>query len=316
MKRYILTVGPSLLYKLPIKKIHDPKYIYRINGAHGSVTDVEGHIKEIRKQVPDADVMVDLPGNKVRTKGTNIEINKDEKFIIPSSCFNYSEFYKLLTPGMTVWANDSVFEFEVKHTDEKQITFYSKSSGTLTDNKGMHIRGINEHLPFLFEKDTQLIDLANNYKVAFIHLSFVRNRADIEQAMDLVKNSVIISKVETLSAVKNLNEILEISEYISVDRGDLSTDIGIENVPHYQQYIIEKAHYFGRKVFLATQVLKNMETKPLPTIAEINDLYSISKQGVYGIQLSEETAVGSYVENCLDILKMMNENILKESIIF
>lgn len=316
MKRYILTVGPSLLYATPISKIHNPKYIYRINGAHGTVKDIEGHILEIYRQVSDADILLDLPGNKVRTSGTNIAIEKGKPFSIPADGFNYKDFYKLLSPGMTVWANDSVFEFEIIRADEKQIEFLSKSDGILTDNKGVHIRGINEKLPFLFEKDKQLIELANRYKLAFAGLSFVRNRDDVEQAKELIQSSAVISKVETLAAVKNLNGILESVDCILVDRGDLSTEIGIENVPHYQQYIIEKAHYFDCKVFLATQVLKNMETKPIPTIAEINDLYSVSKQGIYGIQLSEETAVGQYVENCIDILEKMNENLLREGIVF
>ena len=315
MQRYILTIGPSLLYNTKITKIHNTKYIYRINGAHGTVGDIEGHIQEIRRQVSDADILLDLPGNKVRTSGTNIKIEKGKVFTIPSADFNYKEFYALLKPGMIVWANDSVYEFEVISADEKQIEFLSKSDGILSDNKGMHIRGINERLPFLFDKDVQLIKLANQYKLAFVGLSFVRSRDDIEEAKKLIHSSIIISKVETLTAVKNLNEILDSIEFIIVDRGDLSTEIGIENVPHYQQYIIEKAHYFDRKVFLATQILKNMETKPIPTIAEINDLYSVSKQGVYGIQLSEETAVGEYVENTVAILKKMNENLIRESIV-
>jgi len=56
----------------------------------------------------------------------------------------------------------------------------------LTDNKGMHIRGLNERLPFLFNKDIQLIELANRHKLAFVGLSFVRNRDDIEEAKGLI----------------------------------------------------------------------------------------------------------------------------------
>ena len=225
MKRYILTVGPSLLYETPVSKIHNPKYIYRINGAHGTPEDIEGYIQEIRRQAPDADILLDLPGNKVRTSGTNIPIEKGKEFSILSSCFNFKDFYSLLAPGMTVWANDSVFEFEVLRADEKQIVFLSKSDGVLTDNKGMHIRGLNERLPFLFNKDIQLIELANHHKLAFVGLSFVRNRDDIEEAKGLVHGSAIISKVETLAAVKNLNDILETIDYILIDRGDLSTRI-------------------------------------------------------------------------------------------
>lgn len=315
MKRYILTVGPSLLNDVPLNEIHKDKYIYRINGAHGSSDEIEGYIEKIREQIPDADIMMDLPGNKVRTKGTNIRIEKGRNFDIPSSGFNYPDFYMLLEPGMTVWANDSTFEFTIVSTDAKKITFNSKSTGILTDNKGVHVRGVNEKLPFLFEKDKLLIELANKHQVSFIGLSFVRSSDDIECARKLIQTSTIISKIETLAAVRNLIGILETVEYINVDRGDLSTEIGIENVPHYQRYIIEKARYFDRKIFLATQVLKNMESKPIPTIAEINDLYSISKQGIYGLQLSEETAIGSYVKECVAVLEKIERTIIDETIL-
>lgn len=75
------------------------------------------------------------------------------------------------------------------------------------------------------------------------------------------------------------------------------------------------ANHNGVKVFLVTQILKNMEEKPMPTIAEIDDLYNISKSGVYGIQLSEETGVGKYVQECVKILDLMKNEINYEKII-
>jgi pyruvate kinase len=104
-------------------------------------------------------------------------------------------------------------------------------------------------------------------------------------------------------------------EYILVDRGDLSTDIGIINIPRYQKFIIEKAEYYDVKVFLATQVLKNMESKPLPTIGEIEALYEIYKSGVYGVQMSEETAVGKYVKETVNVLHDMFDVVNEEKII-
>ena len=311
MKRYILTVGPSLLYKVPLKEIHAENNIYRINAAHGTIADIEGHASEIRRQVPDADVMVDLPGNKVRVIGA-YELKAGETVDIPSQNFNYPDFWKLLSKGMKVWANDSIFELEVYRANEEKITFLSRSTGTLTNNKGMHVRGIHSGIPFLFEKDKELISLANKMRFAFVGLSFVRSKADIEEAKSLIDSSEIIAKTETLEAVQNLNDILDVSEYIAIDRGDLSTEIGIENIPRWQDFIIDKAHYFGKKVFVATQVLKNMETKPIPTIAEIDDLYALSKKGIYGVQMSEETAVGLYVKECVETLRLVSRNILRE----
>jgi len=316
MKRYIFTVGPSLLHTVPLSRIHKDNFIYRINGAHGTSEDIAIYIERIRAQVQNADILMDLPGNKIRTKDVGqIKLVKDKEFSIPNENFNYPEFYQHIKPGMTVWANDSIFEFVVNDVNKEKITFLSKSNGILINNKGVHVRDMHGDLPFLFEKDRRLIKLANEYHIPFVGLSFVRTGGDIEEAKAFLDPAInIISKVETIDAVNNLNDILRSVEYILVDRGDLSTDIGIENIPHYQNYIIEKALYFEKRVFLATQILKNMETKPIPTIAEIDDLYNISKKGIYGIQLSEETAVGEYIEECIAVLDRMEQNIIKEKL--
>lgn len=319
MKKFILTVGPALLHEVPLTEIHSDKNIYRINGAHGSIQDIENCIEEIRTQIPGAAILMDLPGNKVRTKdlpNDGVELVKGEKFTIPKECFNYSDFYLHLEPGMTAWANDSVFEFEVLDKDHEKITFLSKSDGVLINGKGVHVRGIHKDIPFLFEKDQQLIQTANKYHLQYVGLSFVRSADNVKEATALLAEDIkVISKIETLDAVKNINQILPLVAYILVDRGDLSTDIGIINIPRYQKYIIEKAQYYDVKVFLATQILKHMETTPLPTIGEIEALYEIYKSGVYGVQMSEETAVGEYVKEVVTILNDMFERINEETIV-
>jgi len=317
VQKYILTTGPALANEVPLNAVHSGKNIYRINGAHGSVADIETGIKNIRGQIPGAAILLDLPGNKVRTANIDvgIQLEKGKTFELLSSQFNYPEFYRHLRPGMTAWANDSVFEFEVVSADSEKIAFRSKSDGVLINGKGVHVRGIHKDIPFLFEKDRRLIDLANQYKLDFVGLSFVRSPENVREAKALIgEGTQVISKIETIDAVEHLNEILPLVEYILVDRGDLSTDIGIEKIPRFQKYIIDKALYFDVKVFLATQVLKNMETRPIPTIGEIEALYEIMKSGVYGIQMSEETAVGRYVPECVRLLEQMDREILAEKI--
>ena len=313
MKKIIATVGPSLLNKVPLKKVHHDRNIYRINGAHGSIDDIEAYILEIKNQVPKAKILMDLPGNKVRTANLEmpIKISKDQSFELDFDQTNYKEFYSHLKIGDIVWANDSIFQFSVKeiNRDRKVIIFLSKSTGDLHNNKGMHVRGIHENIPFLFEKDIELIKLANKHKLAYVGLSFVRDQSDIIKAKDLIDNNInIISKVETKSAVKNLAEIMDEVDFILIDRGDLSTETGLEKIPIYQKQIVEKALYHNKKVFLATQFLKSMEINPIPTIPEVIDLYNTLRSGIYGIQMSEETAIGKYPKECLDtIVKLMNE---------
>ncbi len=318
MQRYILTTGPALANEVPLTQVHNDKNIYRINGAHGSLADIEAGIRNIRSQLPGAVILMDLPGNKVRTANiaVGIQLKKGVCFELRRDQFNYPDFYRHLQPGMTAWANDSVFEFEVVSADSERIVFLSKSNGILINGKGVHVRGIHRDIPFLFEKDRQLIALANQYKLDFVGLSFVRSAENIREAQALIgEGTQVISKIETIDAVEQINEILPLVQYILVDRGDLSTDIGIEKIPRFQKYIIEKALYFDVRVFLATQVLKNMETKPIPTIGEIEALYEIMKSGVYGVQMSEETAVGRYVPECIQLLEQMDREVLAEKIV-
>ncbi len=314
MKRIIATVGPSLLHNTQLSEVHNDSNIYRINGAHGTIEDIENYILKIQSQISDAKILMDLPGNKVRTAGFKdgyIDIEEGKEFSLLFSQMNYKEFFTHIKIGDIVWANDSIFQFIVKsiNIEAHQITFLSKSTGQLQNNKGMHIRGIHKHIPFLFEKDKELIKLANKYKLDYIGLSFVRTKDDIIEAKNLIDNSItIISKVETIAAVENLIDILGEVEHILIDRGDLSTEIGLAKVPSYQKYIIDKALFYDKKVFLATQFLKSMEYNPIPTIPEVIDLYNTMKSGIYGIQMSEETAIGKYPKKCLDIInELINE---------
>ena len=314
MKKIIATVGPSLLHTTLLSEVHNERNIYRINGAHGAVEDIEQYILKIQEQVPEAKILMDLPGNKVRTSGFKdgyIDIEENKEFSLLFTQMNYIKFYSHLKVGDTVWANDSIFRFTVQKIDEEneKINFLSHSTGRLLNNKGMHVRGIHEHIPFLFEKDKGLIGLANQYNLAYVGLSFVRTQVDVLEAKELItSDSIIISKVETIAAVENLVDILNEVEYILIDRGDLSTEIGLAKIPAYQKYIIDKAVFHGKKVFLATQFLKSMEHNPIPTIPEVIDMYNTLKSGIYGIQMSEETAVGKYPKNCLDtIIGLMDE---------
>ena len=315
MKTIILTVGPSFLYDNIIKENHKSNYIYRINGAHGNIKDIEQYVDLIREQVRDAKILLDLPGNKIRTHSLDepIILKKGHTFHLSYEQFNFKEFYKYIKPSDIVYANDSIFKFEVKSIKDGFIEFLSFSNGILHNNKGIHIRGINENLPFLFAKDLDLINLANKKEVDFVGLSFVRDIKDIKEVKSKIELDLIV-KIETKKAVENLNSILDENEYFLIDRGDLSTEVGLVNLSKYQRFIIEKALAKNKKLFLATQFLKNMENNPIPSIAEIIDLVNTLKLGIKGIQLSEEIAIGTYPIECLEIVEDAQKSIEKENL--
>ena len=104
----------------------------------------------------------------------------------------------------------------------------------------------------------------------------------------------IISKVETQYAMDNLEEIVEASDYIMVARGDLGIETGVENLPLYQQMMIDECHRQGKGVIMATQMMYSMKTNIRPTNAEVTDVANAVIAGCDAIMTSDETTIGKY----------------------
>lgn len=303
----IVTLGPSVLDPVRLKQINElGPCLFRINGAHESPDGAEAIVRQVRAIMPEAVLLLDLPGNKIRTAGlsTPIRLVKGERLTLYPFQVNFPPLARYLKRGDEVFANDSTYRLEVTEIRGDAIEMLSHSDGLLGNNKGLHVRGIHHDLPFLFERDQQLIDRGCDLRLDYISLSFVRTADDVREAKrrvaDRGKGNVrLIAKIETAAAVKNLGAIMAEVDTINVDRGDLSSDIGLLNLPVTQERIIESALRAKRRIFLATQFLKNMEVFPVPLIAELTSLHESIRKGIHGIQLSEETAVGKYPAECV-----------------
>jgi len=295
----IVTLGPSIIDKDKLKRIDAcGECIYRINGAHIDADQVPNMMARTRAILPNAKIMIDLPGNKIRTAKLSepIRLIRDESFILYDYQTNYPGFCGCLNKGDIVRANDSIFTLEVMEADKLSAKMLSHSDGLLHSNKGLHIKGVHKDIPFLFEKDRRLMDIADNHDVDYLSLSYVRTAADVQEVKRALakKDLHLIAKVETQAAIDNLQDIFKEVESILVDRGDLSMDIDLIDLAFAQERIVKAALDADKNVYLATQFLKNMERNPIPLISEVIDLCRTVRSGIGGIQLSEETAVGRY----------------------
>ncbi len=63
----------------------------------------------------------------------------------------------------------------------------------------------------------------------------------------------IIPKIEKPAALKNIDEILELSGGMMVARGDLGVELGLHRVPFAQKFLIRKANAAGKFCITATQ---------------------------------------------------------------
>jgi pyruvate kinase len=312
----IVTIGPSILEEEKLKKINAlGSCIYRINGAHADALQTRQIAETIRSFIPNATIMLDLPGNKVRTNKLSepIRLVKGDTFHLTDYQVNYSDFRKHLNPGDLIYANDAIYTLEVIEILDGSIKIKSHSDGLLMSNKGLHVQGIHQEIPFLFQRDIELIEVACEIDLNIVSLSFVRTAEDVRVAKEILekknqKDITIFAKIETAAAIENLGYIFEEVDNVNVDRGDLSTDIGILKLPSVQKKIVDSALREGINIYLATQFLKNMETNPVPLIAELTSLYESIKSGISGIQLSEETAIGKNPVECVKLIFNMYHN--------
>lgn len=319
--KIIISLSEVLVsYPEKLKKINSfGDCIYRLNGSHFKINNLLFIVMSLRNILKNPKIMLDLPGNKVRMNGLSepIRLNKGEIFELHDYLVNYPQFYTHLKPGDSVSTNDSTFILEVKQIEGTTIKLMSHSDGLLQNNRGLHVRGVYECIPFISQKDIELIKVACKENFDYLSLSYVRTAEDIKQIKKLLtdhkKNNIqIIAKIETASAVENLKHIFNEVDHISIDRGDLSAEIGMLKLPAVQDRIIKAAKRAKKNIYLATQFLKNMEYNPVPLIAEVVDLHRTIKTGISGIQLSEETAIGKYPVECVKLVCDIYKNLLLE----
>ena len=137
--------------------------------------------------------------------------------------------------------------------------------------------------------------------------SFVRKAEDVEDIREELcrhggQGIRIISKIENLEGVDNLNEIIEASDGLMVARGDLGVEVPACQVPVLQKEMIAKCIHQGKPVITATQMLDSMMSHPRPTRAEATDVANAIYDGTSGIMLSGETAAGDYPVEAVQVM--------------
>ena len=95
--------------------------------------------------------------------------------------------------------------------------------------------------------------------------------------------------------------------FIAIDRGDLSKDITIEQIPVAQRKIIFLGKKFNKNIYVATNFLETMIKNIYPTRGEVNDIYNTLEMGAKGLVLAAETAIGKYPIECVKIIKKINQ---------
>ena len=94
----------------------------------------------------------------------------------------------------------------------------------------------------LSPKDKTAVKIGREKGIKHFAVSFTNQRADVEETHKICPSEVIIiSKIENPAGVVNLEDILDVTDKILIDCGDLSRKVPLEKAPFLQRKLISIA---------------------------------------------------------------------------
>ena len=300
------TLGPSSLNKDFLSFSNNNIDLLRLNMSHIKSSSLQKIIKNIKKysKVP---ICIDTEGSQIRTKikkktkcfvGKKIIIfkNKGSFKLYPNYVFDKLKTNDILSIGF------EGLSAKVLKKNNNKILLKCLTNGLLETNKGVHLHNRKIKLKYLTNKDVLAINIAKKEKIKNFALSFTNSKKEIISFNKLLPKERKFFKIETKEALHNFKSMTKVTSDFLIDRGDLSKDISIEDIPSAQRYIFSKKNK-KTNIAIATNFLESMITKPFPTRGEANDIYTSLEMGASSLVLAAETAVGKYPKDCVLFLK-------------
>ena len=177
------------------------------------------------------------------------------------------------------------------------------SAGKIGNNKGVDILNKRICLPDFTKKDINCLELLEELGINDVFISFCKSRDAVLKIKEISNRIKVTSKIESKQSINNLHSICEVSDAILIDRGDLTREINIMDIPFAQRGIIKVANSYGIPCYVATNVFESLISGNLPTRAELNDVVSTLEMGAAGIVLAAETAIGNKPLLSVEIVK-------------
>jgi len=321
--KLVCTIGPASDSPAMIEKmLLAGMNVARLNFSHGDFAGHKAVIEKIRaasrKTGRRVTVMADLPGPKMRIGNFAEEpvlLEKDTAFTLTTKQISGSvervsitmmNLPKVVKPSDTLYLNDGLIQLSVVGATDTDIKCKVVTGGELRSRKGLNIPGIDLGTSAFTRRDRECMQFALEQGVDAISQSFVNSAQDVEDvrnaAAEMGYDPFIIAKIERASIQDRIDEILAVTDGIMVARGDLGVEIPIEEIAVIQKFITARANLFARPVITATQMLESMTRNRRPTRAESTDVANAILDGTDAVMLSEESAMGDYPLEAVEML--------------
>jgi pyruvate kinase len=324
--KIVATIGPaSRDLETLTRMVSAGLDVARLNFSHGNREIHAENAERVRAAASAAGrpvaVLQDLPGPKIRIgalKDDIVELKPGESLVLRCGSTDIGDENEMsvswgglaaaVDPGDVIYLADGAIRLRVKtvRSGDGEIETRVEIGGTVASRQGLNIPGSTRGLPAVPEEDLDMLRFGESIGVDLVALSFVRTAEDVTTVRRHTRLP-LIAKIEKPQAVDSAEEIIRSADCVMVARGDLGIELPIEDVPMVQKHLLRLAGRLARPSITATQMLDSMVSSSRPTRAEVADVANAIMDGTDAVMLSQETAIGAYPVESVEMMASVAE---------
>ena len=278
----------------------------RLNLSHVTLAQAAEQVDALREASRrcgrQAELLIDMQGPELRVGATAepMTLNEGEKVELGGKGIPLPEIVlPALLPGQEVLLDDGKLLLRVTAQTGSGAVAEILRGGILRGRKSLALPGADVEPPTMTAADVENIRLAASCGVTGVMQPFVRSRRDLETVRRALNenggaNIRLFAKIENQTGLERLPEFLETADEIVIARGDLGNAMPLWELPAAQKRIEAQCRKAGKPFLVVTQMLASMEQNPVPTRAEVSDIFNAVVDGAAAVMVTGETAVGKW----------------------
>lgn len=320
--QYYGTLGPACGEEKVLKAMFEAGMTgVRLNLSHGDLEENGHWLAGLSRAAREGGctaapkILIDLRGPEVRLGRLEKEIHVEtgEQILLGGKEIPAPEAaLSSIACGDHILLDDGKLEFVAEMMNGKRwksgtILVRAVRGGTIKSEKSLAIVGKSLPMPTLTDSDYKNISQAARYGVTGVMLPFVRNREDLLTLRKALsdadaENIEIFAKIENMQGVEAIDELLPYCDCVVIARGDLGNAMPLWKLPGVQKRLAARCRAAKKPFMVVTQMLDSMHERPVPTRAEVLDIYNAVLDGASSLMLTGETAAGRYPAEAMEFL--------------
>ena len=304
------TIGPACASAGTLRRLVDAGMTgLRMNLSHGALAEHADWLAMIHA-VGIPDLLIDLQGPELRVGRLASPVTLPEGGTVQLGAGGIPcpvQLVQAARPGQQLLLDDGKLLVEVTAAGPDALVCTVLRGGLLQSRKSIAVPGVEVSSPTLTDEDLQNLRVAAGCGVTGVMLPFVRSAEDIRTLRAALEDAnagqiQIFAKIENLAGVRTLPEFLPLVDQVVIARGDLGNAMPLWELPRCQKQLASLCRAAGVPFMVVTQMLDSMQTRAVPTRAEVSDIYNAVLDGAASLMLTGETAAGQYPVQAMEYL--------------